>query len=80
MLAFGALHSLLRDHPAQLLLLMLAEASFVIFLVSSMCHWRAHRVAFMVWFTVIFDLLRMVLQVSLNMQQIKEVVGTGTSE
>jgi hypothetical protein len=80
MLVFGALHSLLRDHPAQLPSLMLAEAIFVVFLVSSMRRLRAHRAAFKVWFTVGFALLRMALQLSLLVQQMKQVVGTGTPE
>jgi hypothetical protein len=69
MLIFGALHSLLRNHPAQLPLLMLAEAFFVVFLVFSMRCWRAHRAAFKIWLAVSFALLRIALQITLIIQQ-----------
>ena len=69
MLVLGALHSLLRSHPAQLPLLLSAEVVFVAFLVFCMGYWRAHRVAFKIWFTVLFSMLRMGIQIIMIFQQ-----------
>ena len=69
MLVFGALHSLLRSHPAQLPLLLSAEVIYVAFLIFCMGYWRAHRVSFKIWFTVIFSMLRMGMQTILIVQQ-----------
>ena len=69
MLILGALHSLLRSHPAQLPLLLSVEAIYIAFLIFCMSFWRAHRVSFKIWFTVIFSLLRITLQTILIIQQ-----------
>jgi hypothetical protein len=76
MLLFGALHALLRKDSAQLPILLGAEAAYVSFLILSMRHWHAHKVAFKVWFSVCFALLRMGLLLALLMQQMEGVVGS----
>ena len=79
MLVFGAVHSLLRSHPAQLPLLMGLEILYVAFLICSMSLWRTHRVAYKAWFTVVFALVRVSLQLTLIIQQKAGVVGTGSA-
>ena len=69
MLVLGAFHSLLRSHPAQLPLLLSTEVIYIAFLIFCMGYWRAHRVAFKIWFTVLFSLLRMVIQTLMIFQQ-----------
>jgi hypothetical protein len=76
-LIFGALHSLLRSHPAQLPLLMLTEASFVVFLILLMSRKRANKVVFKVWLTIYFALIRIALQITPFFQQLANVVDTG---
>ena len=41
--------------------------------------WRTHRVAYKVWFTVIFALVRVFLQLALIVQQETGVVGSGSA-
>jgi hypothetical protein len=77
MLILGALHSLLRSQLVQLPLLMLAEVSFVVFLIMSMRRWRAHMITFKIWIVVCFTLLRIALQLSLFFQQLENVTGMG---
>jgi hypothetical protein len=80
MLLFGALHSLLRSHPAQLPILLAVELTFIVVLVTSMRRWRAHKVAFKIWFAIVFGLLRIVLQLTLFVQQRLGIVGSGSAE
>jgi hypothetical protein len=79
MLVFGALHSLLRNHPAQLPVMLGLEGFFVVCLVLSMKRWRAHNVLYSLWWLVCFGLLRMVFQMVLIFQQNAGVVGTATA-
>ena len=69
MLVLGALHSLLRSHPAQLPLLLSVEVVYIVFLVFCMGYWRAHRVSFKIWFTVVFSMLRIGMQTMMIVQQ-----------
>ena len=77
MLVLGAIHSLLRTSSTQLPLLLSAEAIYIAFLIFCMSYWRAHRVAFKVWFTVCFAMLRIALQGVLMLQQ-RGCMGTGS--
>ena len=77
-LVLGAVHSLLRESPFQLPLLLGVEVLYVALLVLFMSYWRAHRVAFRVCFAVCFSLLRIALQGVLIVQQRGGVVGTGS--
>ena len=49
------------------------------FLLLAMKHWTVHEVAYKVWFTITFTLLRICLQGVMYVQQKKGVVGTGTA-
>ena len=78
MIILGGIHSLLRDHSAQLLILLGCEAAYICFLVFSMSYWKAHRVASKVWFVMIFAFIRVLIQGVLIFQQSYDVVGTGS--
>ena len=80
MLVFGAIHSLLRDHPAQLPLLLGCEALYALVLALCMGHWRAHNVAFRIIFTLCFSLGRMAIQLVLIFQQHYGLPGSGSRE
>ena len=80
MLVFGALHSLLRDHWAQLPLLLGCEALYALSLALCMGYWRAHNIAFRAVFTLCFSLGRMALQLVLIFQQRNGLPGTGSRE
>jgi len=74
---FGAIHSLLRSHVAQLPLLMVFEISYIVFLLLSMNKWRLHRVTFKIWFSIFFSAFRICLQILLIVQQNEGLAGTG---
>ena len=81
MLLFGALHSLLRfDVQLQLLSLLAAEVLYIAMLCAVMKYWRAHRVEFKAWYTVLFALLRVVLIAVLLLQQHTGTVGSASPE
>ena len=63
MLVFGGINSLLRSHPAQLPFLMGAEFVYVTFMLLLMRSWRVHKVAYKVWFAVIFAGIRICMQI-----------------
>ena len=78
MIALGAIHSLMRSHSFQLPLLLIIQTFYVLFFIFSMNYWKAHRVSFKIWFTVVFSLLRIALQTVLILQQKGELVGSGS--
>ena len=65
MMIFGAIHSLLRSSHLQLPLLFGAELTYIVLILLMMRYWRAHKVSYKVWFSVVFALLRMCLQLIL---------------
>lgn len=69
MLIMGGTHSLLRSHSAQLPILLGIEVVYVSVFLFFMKFWRAHKVAYRIWFTVCFALLRTCLLVLLILQQ-----------
>jgi len=80
MLLMGGLHSLLRSHSLQLPLLLGVEVLYVAVLLVFMKFWKSHRVAYRIWFTVSFALLRVLLLALLIVQQGQGVVGTDSPE
>ena len=75
MLVFGAIHSLLRASYWQLPLLLGFELVYGAFFILSMRYWKAHKLAYKVWFTVVFALLRICLLVMLWCQQSFQLEG-----
>ena len=75
MLVFGGIHSLLRSHPAQLPLLMGAEAVYIVLMLFPMRYWRIHEVAYKVWFAIFFAALRICLQISFLSIQLEGVLS-----
>ena len=75
MLVFGAIHSLLRTSYWQLPLLLGFELVYAAFFVLSMSYWKIHKLAYKVWFTVVFSLLRICLLVMLWFQQSFQLEG-----
>ena len=76
MFVFGAVHSALRWSEAQLPVLLTLEVLYVSFLLFSMRYWRVNKVAYKIWFTVIFAFLRIVMVGLLSLQQHSRIVGT----
>ena len=78
MLVFGGIHSLLRSSSLQLPLLLSAEIVYVVFLIVCMSYWRSHKVAFKVWFSVCFALMRICLQGVMIIQERGCIPGSGS--
>ena len=68
-LVMGALHSLLRSHSLQLPLLLGTEVVYMLFLLMMMKYWKTTKVAYRVWFTCIFIMLRVFLLIVLIVMQ-----------
>jgi hypothetical protein len=79
MLVFGAVHSLLRCNHLQLPLLLTLEITYVFLILFSMRKWQLHRVTYKIWFSIIFSVFRICLQIMLIIQDNLGVAGSGTS-
>ena len=78
MLVFGGIHSLLRTSSLQLPILLSAEIVYVVILIVFMSYWRSQKVAFKVWFTVCFALMRICLQGVVIIQERGGISGSGS--
>ena len=79
MLVFGAIHCFLRDdYNFQLTALITTETIYVLCLLMMMKFWKNHKVCFKIWFTIIFAVLRILLQFTFFYQQKYALVGTNT--